>query len=67
MRKALGLFLAIVGGVWTAGLFLYLALSDPEFAKHSESLYALFEMIRHGGLFPMVMAFLGTIICIREG
>jgi len=59
IKGLFGFVLIIIGLVWVIGLTIYLAITDIEFAKHSESLYATIIVIKNWGLIPMVMMFAG--------
>jgi hypothetical protein len=57
-----GAIVAVAGGVWAVLIEIYLAITDVEYAKHDQSLYALFEFLNAGGWMPMLMIIIGGLL-----
>lgn len=65
-RVGLAAGLVIAGGVFTAGLHIWLAATDLEYAKHDESLYAMWKFLSSWGWVAILLIVSGAIIWITE-
>jgi hypothetical protein len=64
----LGGIVLIIGAIGSFCVHFSLALTDSEYAKHDESLYATFQYFAHGGWIFTILVIVGMLlwICFRE-